>query len=301
MTTPNSSDAVEAISTKTVARLHDVTTLFHSFVYFAPETRDELAALGIEGPAGYFGSRAAAMGPVPTEMVVATFYNFSPDLVAQAIDGLWKTTTPAEFQSARWRAVKKVLDQHVRPVMTASEITEATSLAQTASDNLEWAGRPLAAGNAAQLAVLAKEEFGSDELLWLWQLATILREWRGDTHIGLLIAEPLDACECTVVSELMAGLKPGAIRITRAWGDDEWQAAIDRLTQRGWLDRDGSINAEGKAGRTRLEERTNELSRAIWAGVGEDQAHRLGDLLKPGTEALIASGYFAHLGLPRRR
>ena len=42
-------------------------------------------ALGVPDDAGYFASRAAAMGPVPAEVVMATFYNFCPDVVRSAI------------------------------------------------------------------------------------------------------------------------------------------------------------------------------------------------------------------------
>ncbi len=55
--------------------------------------------------------------------------------------------------------------------------------------------------NASVLPLLDEPEFAGNRLLRLWQLVTILREWRGDAHIGLLVAEPLDGCECTVVSE----------------------------------------------------------------------------------------------------
>ena len=47
---------------------------YHGLIYFVPEADQHYTALGLEpGMMGYFASRAAAMGPVPAEVVIATF------------------------------------------------------------------------------------------------------------------------------------------------------------------------------------------------------------------------------------
>ena len=62
----------------------------HAVVYFAPEAREAYTAAGFKGGwMGYFASRAAAMGAVPPEMVIATFYNFHPSMVRRAIPDAW--------------------------------------------------------------------------------------------------------------------------------------------------------------------------------------------------------------------
>ena len=43
---------------------------------------------------GYFASRAAPMGAVPASVVIATFFNFDPDLVRASMDGVWDQVTP---------------------------------------------------------------------------------------------------------------------------------------------------------------------------------------------------------------
>src|SRR5918993_2614478 len=49
---------------------------YHGAIYFAPEAREEYAALGLsERMEGYFASRSAAMGSVPATVVKATFFN----------------------------------------------------------------------------------------------------------------------------------------------------------------------------------------------------------------------------------
>jgi hypothetical protein len=146
------------------------------------------------------------------------------------------------------------------------------------------------------LRLLDEPEFAGNGLLRLWQLVTILREWRGDAHIGLLIAEPLDGCECTVVSEHLFQ-RPGIIRSTRAWSEADWSRAVERLTGRGWLDADG-ITDEGRERRSVIERRTNELDALAWNGMDDQELHRFADLLKSAIEALTAGNYFAAMGRP---
>ena len=58
---------------------------YHGMVYFAPEATAAYEALGVMGFDGYFASRAAPMGAVPAEVVIATFFNFDHDTVRAAL------------------------------------------------------------------------------------------------------------------------------------------------------------------------------------------------------------------------
>ena len=294
-TMTDAADTTE-LSLTTVARVHGITTMFHAFVYFASEAVEEYTAAGARGPSGYFASRSAPLGPVSAEVVPATFYNFSPDLVRSAIDGTWEVVSPEEMQRARWRAVMRILDSTVADAVTDIDVSEAIDIAESCVAGLSYAGRPLAAANASVLPGLDDPAFVDNRLLRLWQLVTILREWRGDAHIGLLIAEPLDGCECTVVSESLFHM-PGVIRSTRAWSEDDWSKAVDRLRSRGWLDDDG-VTKEGRAKRGLIEHRTNEIDAAVWDGMTDAAVNRFGDLLEPAVKALTVGGYFAAFGRP---
>lgn len=66
----------------------------HTMVYFVPEAEAAYAELGVTPPMmGYFGSRAAAMGPVAADLVIATFYSFNPDLVRASVPAVWDIAT----------------------------------------------------------------------------------------------------------------------------------------------------------------------------------------------------------------
>src|SRR4051812_19643830 len=82
----------------------------HGLIYFAPEAAAAYEAIGLP-PAmgGYFASRAAAMGPVPAEVVIATFFNFFPDFVRQTIPWAWSVATPAQILEARHSAARDAL------------------------------------------------------------------------------------------------------------------------------------------------------------------------------------------------
>src|SRR5215470_20208512 len=74
----------------------------HRFVYFVPEAPEEAAAFGVKdhGPM-YFAFRAAAMGAVPWQVALATFYNFSPR-AARTMTGVWEAASPGQWQAARF-------------------------------------------------------------------------------------------------------------------------------------------------------------------------------------------------------
>src|SRR5438270_10265395 len=79
---------------------------YHGMIYFAPEADECYARIGLQrNRMGYFASRSAAMGAVPAEVVIATFFNFWPELVRGVIPVAWELATPAQILQARLEAV----------------------------------------------------------------------------------------------------------------------------------------------------------------------------------------------------
>ena len=105
----------------------------HMTVYFAPEPRDAYRRAGLRGGwMGYFASRAAAMGPVPAEVVMATFYNFHPRMVRRAIPDAWGFAPPAEVLAARFAGIDAALRRLLGGWAESEEATEAAGLARRA-------------------------------------------------------------------------------------------------------------------------------------------------------------------------
>ncbi len=105
-----------------VRQANDATNPLHSLVYFAPETERRMTGLGLRaGRMCYFAGRAAPLGPVGPGVVTATFYNFSPALVARCIPEAWEITTPAAVLGERFLAADESLRRLLGPEITASD------------------------------------------------------------------------------------------------------------------------------------------------------------------------------------
>ena len=87
----------------------------HGLIYFAPEATEEYAAIGlVPEVGGYFASRAAPMGAVPAEVVIATFFNFRPQVVHDEIPRAWSLASPDTIVDARFRAASRALRKRPR-------------------------------------------------------------------------------------------------------------------------------------------------------------------------------------------
>jgi hypothetical protein len=274
-----------------LAAVHDVhmmINLVHRFVYFVPEAAEEYAALGIHGRSAYFGSRAAPLGPVSDEVVIATFYNFSPQAVRSAMTGLWATAAPAQLQAARFRVVGRALERTCGR-LPAEQLAEARAIVDRVVRGLDLAGKPLGAANAAL-------DLPDDGPTALWQQLTVLREWRGDVHISVLVANEIGPCDCMVL-QVGTGRFPLALtQASRQWSPDEWAESISRLADREWVDAEGTMTAKGVEERERIEADTDRLCAPLWAEVGSAGADRLGELITPVHVAMEVAGTYAAFG-----
>lgn len=259
----------------------------HRFVYFVPEAAEEYARFGVtERAPGYFAARSAPLGPVPWQITLATFYNFSPRAV-QAMTGVWSAAPPEAWQAARFTVVARAMER-VGVALTAAEIAEARALIDPVVAAADLAGKPLAAANAA-VALPA------DPLTALWQQITVLREWRGDAHIAVLVANRLGPCDCNVMQTATGRFPVALARATRMWDDGEWAVSTAGLAARGWLTADGTVTGAGTAAREQIEVETDELCAPLWEPIGADGARRLAALLAPINDAFTAAGTFSQL------
>jgi hypothetical protein len=118
-------------------------------IYFVPEASRRYAELGLTGMSGYFTSRSAAFGRASADLVIATFYNFSPALVRQSLPAAWDVVTPEQILQARLEAVTEALIRagiHDLPHFDET-LALARRAAEAACDHPQ--GRPLFAAHAA--------------------------------------------------------------------------------------------------------------------------------------------------------
>lgn len=258
------------METAPARRLWQLLEPIHTVVYFAQD-KTAYAEAGLRGGwMGYFASRAAPMGEVSPEVVVATFYNFAPTMVRRAIPDAWSFASPEVVLDARMTVAERAL-RALLPDGENEVIEEAADLTRVAAEAGQPAGRPLFAAHAAL-------PWPSDPLLSLWHGATLIREHRGDGHIAALLVAELDGCEANVVAAAAGMVHADTQRTMRGWTELEWASAESRLRERGWIDGDRLI-AHGVESREELEDTTDRLAVDPVTALGDDRCDRLAELL----------------------
>ena len=259
---------------------------FHGLIYFVPEADQHYTALGLDaGMMGYFSSRAAAMGPVPAEVVVATFFNFEPDRIRTLVPQAWERTTAPALWQARLAAADAALTRIFGAERLAQpDIAEAADVLRSIIDACTPEGRPLFAGHLAQ-------EWPAEPHMALWFAITLLREFRGDGHIAALTVEGVSGIEALVIHGATGVVPAPVLQATRGWSNEAWASAVLRLQLRGWVD-DNTLTSTGQTHRNRVEQYTDELAAAPWARLSEAQVSSLAALGKELSTTIVAAGTF---------
>lgn len=248
---------------------------------FAPSPGDMAGVALPDGPA-YFTSRGALLGWVPGEVVASAFAVFNPAAVVPSVTHGWTLTTPSEILAVRDAGALGQLERILGPNPDGRD--EVGRLLRRATDGLRVEGRPLAAG----VSSLALPEHPLGEI---FRFGELLREYRGDGHTLAWTHAGFDATEIGLLTELFWGLPPRSYSRTRAWSDDDFDAAEDRLRSRGLLDSGGAFTASGRAAREDVEVQTDRLVAPAIERLGDD-ADRLVELLIPwGRTIRAAAGY----------
>ncbi|MEU4159159.1 hypothetical protein [Actinoplanes sp. NPDC026670] len=258
----------------------------HGLIYFAPEAHQRYAALGIDPRAGYFASRAAAMGPVGPGAVTAAFFNFNPELVARALPSAWEHATPAAVLAARLDAADAALTRVLGDAIGSAGMCEAAELARRAAESV--AGRP---EGRALFAAHAALPWPQAPHLILWQAQTVLREFRGDGHVAALLLAGLTGLEALVLHVTSGEVPRGFVQRSRGWSDEQWAAATDRLRERGLIDGDEpALTDRGRAQREWIEAATDRLAAPAYAVLGAGGCARFVELIAPMSRAVLESG-----------
>ena len=266
---------------------------FAGQVYFSPECHANYAALGFspsqgdaagvalpDGPA-YFTSRGSVMGQVPGEVVACAFGVFNPAAVVPAVDFGWSLTDAATICQARDDGA---IGQLTRILGEKPEgIDRVNELLARATEPLRPEGRPLFAG--LQSLDLPGSPVGD-----AWRNADRLREYRGDAHVSAWTTACVDATEICLLSEASWGMPLRSYSRTRAWSNEEFDAAEERLVARGHL-KDGAITDAGREAREAIELATDAQMRPAIDALGDDVDELLSLLLPWGAAIRDAKGY----------
>lgn len=262
-------------------------------VYFSLECHSNYVELGFGDSPGefngvpapnreaYFTSRGSLMGQVPGELVAAAFAVFNPIAVVPAVAYGWALTDAPTICAARDAGAIAQLHRIVGE--SPDRATRARDLLRTAVEPLRPEGRPLYAGALSQ-------EIPATVMGEIFRLGDMMREYRGDSHTAAWISAGIDATEIGLISELYWGLPMRSYSRTRAWTDEDFDAATERLQSRG-LVADGALTALGREVREKIETDTDQQMHASMSALG-DAVSELCDILEPwGTQIRAQHGY----------
>ena len=250
------------------------------WIYWDPVGIANYAATGVPDGIGYYiATRAAPLASAGSQVVTAALGSIHPDFVRVSMELADQHSSFVEAARCRDAAVVAGLETHVPEIL--EDLGSMADELWAVADELPSAGRVMF---AAHRAWPRPESPGS---LRAWLALNCIREWRGDTHWALQIAEGL--------SSTAAGLLDGA---WRGYEDDwlprcsdaaatEIDAAMAELAERGFVT-DGRIDAAGVAYRQSLEDRLDDLAALPWQLWGETATRRFIDLVEPVGETLLA-------------
>jgi len=256
----------------------------------APELQTICEKLGLsEHRMSYYAVRSAALGPVAAEVVSATFYHHTVEMVSRAIPLAWSIASPERIVAARFEAVDQALRRLLPQQIESAEIVEAVELVREAMVGCSIAGRPLFAAHAAL-------PWPSEPHVALWHGLNLFREHRGEGHTSAVMAARLTPDQTAPL--LIAATGEARDGRSWRWPDDVWNKAVAELQERGWLDDAGGLTNEGLAARTRIEDETDGLALGPWLQLGKERTHRLWTLLRDLLQVILDQNGLARLRTP---
>jgi hypothetical protein len=272
---------------------HNATNVLHSLIYFAPEAEQQFTGVGLKpGQMCYFAGRAAPMGAVGSGVVTATFYNFSPRLVAQAIPEAWELASPAAVIGVRFAAVDAALTRLLGPEVIASDdMITLAALVRDAASACTPEGRPLYAAHADL-------DWPDAPHLVMWHALTLLREHRGDGHIAALSSAGLSGIEALVTHSASGkGFLAAFARASRGWSQQEWDATVSELVAGGLLEDECALTEAGQALRAQIEEDTDRMAAAPWEYLGEQRTEEVVRIGKAMSRSVLKAGAIPRAGV----
>ena len=251
------------------------------WIFWDPGAIERYRAAGlpeqVAGPLGYMAARCAPLAGAGPDAVIAAFGSISPVGIRAAFDLLGGTDRFRELSLARDAAIGEGLRRHAPEIV--EPLVQLGPALWAVVDELPLVGRVFF---AAHLSVPRPD----DPLLSGWHAVNCLREWRGDTHWAVTVAQGLEHAEASILHNAWLGYEDDWLATSRGTSqadlDDGWQS----LEARG-LARDRTVLAEGVVLRQRIEDATDRLTTRPWELLGEARSVQLAERLEPPCRALL--------------
>ncbi len=243
-------------------RLRDAIEPIAAHAIWSREVNARCAERGLDFLTAYVLGRAAPLGEVPADVVVAAFGVFSPGLVSGLYDAARQTVDRADVLAIREETATAGLIAILDGRAEEDEIAEVAAVLRRGLDAAHPVARPL-------FAALAAQPWPDQAVGRLWRAAELLREHRGDGHLAVCVAQGLDPVEMNLLTELHCGMPLGAYTASRGWSKADIAAAARRLDGRGLVTA-GALTDQGRRLRTEIEARTDLTQDRVLRAIGAD-------------------------------
>ena len=267
-------------------RLRDALEPIATQGWWSRQAAERVSGLGPGFFDGYVWGRAAALGEPSAATVVATFGVFDPAMLSAVYLHGSAQCSRDDILAARELGASESL----AAVVDAESAEAIAAPLLAAIDQLDALGRPLFSG----LRSLPTPPTPHGRL---WRAAELVREHRGDGHLGACVATGLDRIVINVLTEIWLGYAQGEYSASRGCSPADVDGAVQRLERRGWTV-DGSLTVEGRRVRDGVEAATDSSQDTLVAALGE----RLDEVVAGAaivSAALLAARSFPHD--PRKR
>jgi hypothetical protein len=272
---------------------------FLGWIFWDERAKNALADLGVPNGLGhYIVNRGAPLAPAGAEALYAAFYTIKREFIHFAINHAaqhisnWHDVTVARDAVIR-TGINEMTPQVIEPLGAFADELWRTV------DAIPVSGRVLFAAHKSWPRP-------SDPLMSAWNALNCIREWRGDTHFGILLNDNIGVVEAGLLHDAWMGYPKEWIPRSRGAEDVEIEKALTNLSARGFVT-DGVVNDAGVEYRQELERRTDVLCEIPWREFGEANTNALLNILEPvGTRYVqhideIAGENWMPAARPRRR
>lgn len=248
---------------------------------------ESMSAYSMRGVSAFFPSyvwsRAAPLGEVSGEVVVAVFGPFRPDAVRAAYTTGRTACTRAAILEARDEAAQSTL-QRLLPASTSAQW-------RWLADTLERVALALDPHGAPMFAARAALDVPSAPDLAAWRWSDAIREHRGDAHTAAWRASGLDALSVNLLTAAFVSM-PFELRATlMGFTPAEAEAGVQALRDQGLLDGD-LLSERGRAVRSEIEAAVDRQQAVLAGCISDDLLGELETVLAPWGAAVVAAGAY---------
>jgi hypothetical protein len=242
-------------------RLRDAIEPIATIGWWSRSAADNATTLGLDFFGGYVWGRAAALGAdAAPEVVVSAFGVFEPQFLMSVLAAARSGATHSAVLSARELGATDGLKQATVGI-DPEIVREVGDRLHEALRGLDATARPLFSGLRALPTPL--DPYGK-----LWRSAELVREHRGDGHLGACISLGLDAVQMNVLTELWLNYPVGEYSSTRGYSPDRLSQAVIELQKRGWVNDEKLLTSAGRDARIQIEDLTDASQSALISALG---------------------------------